>query len=80
MGLSGYIHIALERAKYKILEDGSYYGQIPGVKGVWAEGKNLEACRKELQEVLEDWIVIKLRDGDTLPKIDGHTLKIPAHA
>lgn len=80
MGLSGYIHIALDRAKYKILDDGKYFGEIPGLKGVWAEGKTLVACQKELQEVLEDWIVIKLHDGDNLPKIDGHTLKIPAHA
>lgn len=80
MGLSGYIHTALERARYKILKDGSYFGEIPGLKGVWAQAKSLEHCRQELQEVLEDWIVIKLHDRDRLPKIDGHTLKIPVHA
>ncbi len=65
-------------AKYKILKNGSIYGSIPGFKGVWADGRSLDACRKELQEVLEDWIVLKVRDGDRLPMVGKHTLKVPA--
>lgn len=42
-------------AKYKLLKDGSYFGEIPGIAGVWASTKYLEGCRQELQEVLEDW-------------------------
>lgn len=49
-----YVNKKLKTAKYKILKDGSYYGEIPDIKGVWASAKNLEDCRKELQEVLED--------------------------
>jgi len=78
MGLTEYLQAAMSRAAYKLLDDGSYYGSIPGFKGVWAEGKTLEGCRKELQEVLEDWIVIKLRDGDRLPSAGGKSLKIPS--
>jgi predicted RNase H-like HicB family nuclease len=36
---------------------------------VWANAKTLEVCRQELQEVLEDWLVVKLRDGDPIPRI-----------
>ena len=46
----------LKRARYKLLKDGSYFGEIPGLRGVWASSRNLEDCRKELQEVLEGWL------------------------
>ena len=42
-----------------MLDDGSYFGEIPGFKGVWTNNKNLEKCRKELREVLEEWLILK---------------------
>jgi predicted RNase H-like HicB family nuclease len=42
----------------------------------WASGKTLEKCRRELQEVLEDWLLLKLHDGDSLPVIDGIDLNL----
>jgi predicted RNase H-like HicB family nuclease len=57
--LTEYIEAALKKAHYEILsDDGSYYGEIPGFQGVYANTATLEACRKELREVLEDWIMI----------------------
>lgn len=67
--LTDYISAAMGRAKYKIIEDGTYFGEIPGLKGVWGNAKTLEACREELQEVLEDWLLLKLRDGDEIPRV-----------
>jgi len=67
--LTAYITAAMSRARYKLLDDGTYFGEIPGLQGVWANAKALEACRAELQEVLEDWLVVKLRDGDQIPRI-----------
>ena len=61
----------MARAKYEILSDRTYYGEIPGFRGVWADGKSLDACRRELQEVLEDWIVVSLRIGAELPRVPG---------
>ena len=60
--LSEYIAKKLAQAKYKILGDGTYFGEIPGLRGVWANANTLEECRKELQEVLKEWILLKLRD------------------
>jgi predicted RNase H-like HicB family nuclease len=65
--ITQYIQSQFKRARYKILEDGTYFGEIPGLKGIWASAKNLEDCRRELQEVLEEWILIKLTDGDSIP-------------
>ena len=47
-----YIHAALEKARYEIIEDDeSYYGEVPELEGVWATGSTLEECRKNLGEV-----------------------------
>jgi len=51
----------MHRAKYEILDDdGSFPGSIPGLEGVWANASTLEACREELEEVLEDWLMLSL--------------------
>ena len=71
--LSEFIFKKLREAQYKILKDGSYFGEIIGLRGVWANANNLEDCRKELQEVLEDWLLLKVRDRETVP---GFRLKI----
>lgn len=70
--LSEYIEKKLKTAKYKLLKDGSYFGEIPGLRGVWANARNLEDCRKELQEVLEDWLLLKVRFGE---KISGFEIQ-----
>jgi len=74
MVLTNYIQAAMRRASYEILPDGTYYGEIPGFQGVYANAPTLEACREMLQEVLEGWIVLGLRLGHTLPVVDGIAL------
>ena len=69
--LSKYISAAMKRAKYELLSDGTFYAEIPGFQGVYANGKSLEKCREELQEVLEDWIILGLRLGHALPVVAG---------
>lgn len=65
--LSSYIGRKLKGARYKILKDGTYFGEIPGLRGVWANARNLEDCRKELESALGDWILFTLKDGGSLP-------------
>ena len=65
--LSQFIGKKLSQARYKLLKDGSYFGEVPGIKGVWANTKNLEDCRKELEEVLEDWLLLKVHDQEEVP-------------
>jgi len=65
--LTAYIDEAMKRATYKILEDGTYYGEIAGFQGVWASEATLEGCRRVLQEVLEEWLLLKLRDDEEVP-------------
>ncbi len=58
--LTAYIRAAMQMAQYKILDDGSYFGEIAGFQGVWASEDTLEECRRVLQEVLEEWLLLKL--------------------
>ena len=68
--LASYIDQAMERAAYEIIEDeGSYWGEIPGLQGVWASQATLEGCRRELREALGDWLALRLSLGLTIPVI-----------
>jgi len=73
-----YIQAAMRHATYETLADGTYYGSIPGFQGVWADAKTLEACREELAEVLEGWILLRIADHLDLPEVDGHKLVVKA--
>ena len=73
--LTEYIGAALRKAHYELLPEGEgYYGAIEGFQGVWAQADSLEACREELREVLEEWIVLGLRMGHSLPDVDRLSL------
>jgi predicted RNase H-like HicB family nuclease len=75
--LSKYISSAMKKARYEILEDdNTYYGDIPGFKGVYANADTLEDCREELEEVLEEWLFLRTSRNLPIPEIDGIKLKI----
>ncbi len=69
--LTRYIQAAMRHAAYKLFEDGSFWGEIPQITGVWANAATLEACRDELQDVLEDWLLASIADHDPLPVVEG---------
>ena len=53
--LTKYLEAALRHAHYEILaDDGTFYGEIPECRGVYANAHSLEECRAVLSEVLED--------------------------
>jgi len=78
--LTAYIEAALELAVYDKLEDGSFAGEIPKLKGVAAFGKSLRECEGELRSTLEDWILVGLRLGHKLPVLAGIDLNRVSHA
>jgi len=53
-----YIQTALEQAHYEMIEDEEpFYGEVAALPGVWATGKTLEGCRRNLAEAIEDWML-----------------------
>ena len=69
--LTDYVNQALVKAAYDKLEDGTFTGRIPPCVGVIAFGHTLQECEAELRSTLEDWILVGLKLGHTLPVIDG---------
>ena len=67
--LREYISAAMNKAMYEILEDKTYYGEIPGFKGLFSNEPNLEECRNELEETLEDWILLSISNHLPLPAL-----------
>jgi predicted RNase H-like HicB family nuclease len=75
--LTAYLRAAMRQAHYEILEDdGSFYGYIPAIPGVWANAKSLDACREELESVLEGWLLLSIADHSPIPEIDGIRLDV----
>jgi predicted RNase H-like HicB family nuclease len=76
-----YLQNAMAAAHYELLEDDEgFHGEISGVPGVWATGSTLESCRKELLEVLEEWVLVGIAMGHDLPEFDGVTIKVESVA
>ena len=71
--LTSYLNKKLATAKYKKLKDGTCFGEIPSVRGVWANSRTIGACRIELREVLEDWLILKVRNHETVPGFSINT-------
>ena len=72
--LTDYVTLAMARAVYDKLGDGTYAGRIPECRGVIAFGKTLTECEMELRSTLEDWILVGLRLEHPLPGIGGINL------
>jgi len=75
-----YVQKGLERAQYKNLDDGTWFAEIPGFEGVWANAGTVEECRRELSEVLEEWLVLKIRDHDPIPELEGIEIRVREEA
>jgi predicted RNase H-like HicB family nuclease len=79
--LNDYIRAALKRAVYEELEDGEgWYASISLFPGAWAAAETIEETREELASVLEGWLILALREGDTLFILDGLNLTPPLPA
>ena len=75
--LTKYIRAAMGKARYEILpDDGTFYGEIVGFNGVYTNADTLEACRDQLEEVLEGWILLRVSLHFPLPPVDGIELTI----
>lgn len=75
--LTQYIKAAMRHARYEILLlDSTFYGEIPECSGVYANAATLEECREELEEVLEEWILLRVAQHLPLPVIEGNELAI----
>ena len=71
-----YVDEALRRARYDKLADRTYYGEVPSLRGVVATGRTLEACREELGEVVEEWVLARVAQGLSVPPLRNVTVRV----
>jgi predicted RNase H-like HicB family nuclease len=72
-----YIQAAMDKATYEIIDDPEpFYGEVSELKGLWATGKTLEECRKNLMDALEDWIAAHLAWGYPVPPLEGLMIQV----
>jgi predicted RNase H-like HicB family nuclease len=72
-----YVEAAMARAHYEIVDDDrTFFAEIPGFEGLWANASTLEECRKELRETLEDWLLVSLKLNKPIPPIANLTLDV----
>jgi predicted RNase H-like HicB family nuclease len=75
--LTAHIRAAMSKARYEILpDDGTYYSELPGFQGVYANATTLEVCRDELESTLEDWILFRVSRNLALPEAGGVKLEV----
>ena len=74
--ISQYVAKALERAHYRLLDDGSFAATVRGLRGVIATGVTLEACRRELAQVVEEWVLIRIARGLPVPALGKAVVKV----
>ncbi len=78
--LTDHVNQLMAHAVYDKLEDSTFAGKIPQCQSVVAFGKTLRECEDELRSALEDWILLGLKLGHTLPVIAGFDLNMePIH-
>ena len=65
--LTQYLKNKLKSIKFERIENGTYVATIPGARGVWANAKTKKDCKKEIAEVLEEWVLLKVRDHENIP-------------
>lgn len=70
--LARYLDKAMEMAVHEIIEDDRmYWGEIPGLQGLWARHATLGGCQHDLREALSDWVALRLRLGLPIPVVAG---------
>lgn len=76
--LLDYLQAGLERARYELLDDEEpFYAEVPELQGVWATGKSLEECRRNLRAALEDWVFFSIFRGEEIPPLGDMRLVLP---
>jgi predicted RNase H-like HicB family nuclease len=76
--LLAYLQAALERAHYELIDDAEpFYAEVPGLQGVWATGRSLEECRRNLQAAIEDWVFFTISQGEEPPTLGSVSLPLP---
>ncbi len=66
--IQDYLTTNLNKANYELIDGGKrFYGEVKALRGVWAVGKTLEECRKNLMTTIEGWLIFRLKKNLPIP-------------
>ena len=74
--ITRFVDRALRRARYRQVDRGTFCATVAGLRGVIATGPSLEACRDQLAEVVEEWVLVRVSRGLRVPVLDGVTIEV----
>jgi predicted RNase H-like HicB family nuclease len=74
--ITRYVEAALRGARYDTLEDGTFCGEVPRLRGVLTTADRLEACRDQLAEVVEEWVLVRVARGLRVPPLGGIEVRV----
>jgi len=65
-----YIQKAMDSAHYEFIDDEEPFdGEIKPLNVVWATGNTLEACRANLANAVEDWVLFSVAKNLPIPAL-----------
>ena len=73
--LTAYIQAAIDSITWKIMDDGSFYAEIP-LLSLHTNNARLEECQTCMRELLEEYIITSLARHNALPAIGGVEIKV----
>jgi len=72
-----YVAVAMRSAVPTQTADGQWYCALDQFPGVWSQEGSPKECLDVLEEVLREWLVIKIVDGDRdIPVVDEIDLTV----
>ena len=67
--ISRYLEEALRRARYVAMPGSGYTATVRGLRGVIAHARTRAACRTQLSEVVEEWVLVRVARGLRIPRL-----------
>ena len=74
--ITRYIDQALHRAHYRQVDGDLYCATVRGLRGVIATGSTLEDCHDQLAQVVEEWVLVRVSRGLSIPRLGGVTVEV----
>jgi len=74
--ITKYIDEALHRATYEVADGDAFCATVAGLPGVIATGRSLETCRDQLAEVVEEWVLVRVSRGLTVPRLGSVRVQV----
>lgn len=74
--VKAYAKAAVRHACFDLLESGEVFGSVSGLQGVWGEGATVEESRRDLEESIIDWVIVRREQRLDIPPIEGLDLNL----